>query len=232
MSLTRNPGRTAGLLYLGLCLLAPLRLIYIPGKLFVHGNAAATAANIGSHELLFRFGIVADLATGVVLIYLTLALYRLFRQYDKQQAVLVVILGGLLPTALYFVNTLNDAAVLVILHGSDVLAPFTQAQREGLISFFTRLHVQGVYIAEIFWGLWLLPLAALTWKSRLLPRFLAVWLYLNGIAYVLQSLAGILFPKYEDAISSVSSPILFGEIVFMVWLVIKGATPPSQELSV
>jgi len=78
MSSTHNPGRVAGLLYLTL-LGAPLRLIYIPNTLFVTGNATATANNIAAHELLFRLGIVGDLFTGTMAIFLTLALYRLLK---------------------------------------------------------------------------------------------------------------------------------------------------------
>ena len=54
MSWTRNPGRVVGFWYLLLVLGGPLRLIYIPTKLFVHDNAAATAGNIAAHEWLFR----------------------------------------------------------------------------------------------------------------------------------------------------------------------------------
>jgi hypothetical protein len=201
--------------------------MYIPGKLFLHGDAAATAANITSHETLFRIGIAADLATGVLTLCLTLALYRLLSSYGRHLAVLVVVLGGVLPCALYFVNTLNDAAILLLLRGSDILAPFSTPQRDVLISLFTRLHAEGVHISEVFWGLWLLPLAVLTWRSCLLPRFLAIWLSLNGLAYVIQALVGILAPQREDAVSNALSPILFGEIVFMLWLIIKGTKSSS-----
>lgn len=54
MRATHNPGRVAGLWYLLLILIGPLRLIYIPNKLFVEGNAAATVNNIAAHEMLFR----------------------------------------------------------------------------------------------------------------------------------------------------------------------------------
>src|SRR5437773_9431026 len=67
MSWTRNPGRVVGFWYLLLVLGGPLRLIYIPNKLFVHDNAAATASNIAAHELLFRFGMLSDLFGAVVL---------------------------------------------------------------------------------------------------------------------------------------------------------------------
>jgi len=73
MNSAHNPGRVAGFWYLLLCLVGPLRLIYIPSKLFVHGNAAATVNNIAAHEWLFRFGIVSDLVCGVILIFLVMA---------------------------------------------------------------------------------------------------------------------------------------------------------------
>ena len=78
MSSPHNAGRVAGLLYLTL-LGAPLRLIYIPNTMFVTGNATATANNIAAHELLFRLGIVGDLFTATMAIFLTLALYRLLK---------------------------------------------------------------------------------------------------------------------------------------------------------
>src|SRR5438132_6401951 len=109
MSSTRNPGRVAGFWYLLLCLIGPVRLIYIPGKLFVHGNATATVNNIAAHEWLFRFGIVGDLLCGVILIFLTLAFYRLFKEVDQYLAVLVVIFGGVMPALIDFVGVVSDA---------------------------------------------------------------------------------------------------------------------------
>src|ERR1700681_1020111 len=107
MSSTHNPGRVAGLWYLLLCILGPLRLIYIPDKLFVHGDAAATVSNIAAHELLFRLGILADLIGAVVLIFLTLAFYRLFAGVDRNLAAQVVIFGGVMPALIYFVGVVD-----------------------------------------------------------------------------------------------------------------------------
>ena len=222
MSLTKNPGRVAGLLYLLIVIAAPIRLLYIPSTLFVHGDAAATAANIAAHEPLFRLGIVSDLFCGIVLIFLTLALYRLFKGVDPKQAVLVVILGGVLPAAIDFFNVLNDAAALILVRGADFLSVFDKPQRDALALFFLRLHHQEVLAAEIFWGLWLLPLAILTYRSGFLPRFLGVWLTLNGFAYLAISLTGLFFPEYEDTVANLVFPALLGELVFMLWLVIRG----------
>jgi len=106
MPSTRNPGRVAGLWCLLIVLGGPLRLIYIPSKLFVHGKAAATATNIAAHQWLFRFGIVNQLFGSVILIFLSLALYHLFKGVDRTLAVRVVILGGVMPALLNFVCAL------------------------------------------------------------------------------------------------------------------------------
>src|SRR2546427_3022530 len=72
MSSTRNPGRVVGLWYLSLVVIGPLTLLYIPNKLFVHGDAAATAANIAAYQGLFKVGMLADLLGSVILIFLVL----------------------------------------------------------------------------------------------------------------------------------------------------------------
>jgi hypothetical protein len=227
MNSTRNPGRVAGFWYLLLVLGGPLRLIYIPTKLFVHGNATATASNIAAHEWLFRFGIVSDLFGAVILIFLTLALYRLFKGVDQSLAVLVVIFGGVMPALINFVGVVYDAAALMLVRGADFLSVFDKPQRDALAMLFLRLRDHQNTAAEILWGLWLLPLAILVYRSRFLPRFLGVWLIINGFAYVLLSLTGELLPQYQGKMFLLSQPALFAEIAFMLWLVIKGAKPPA-----
>src|SRR6266849_9779934 len=198
MNSTHNPGRVAGFLYLLLVVMAPFRLIYIPSTLFVRGNATATANNIAAHEWLFRLGIVSDLLCGTILIFLVLALYRLLKGVDQNHAVLVVIIGGLIPATIDFLNVLNDAAALMLVRGADFLSVFEKPQRDALAMLFLRLHHHQNTAAEVLWGLWLLPLAILTYRSRFLPRFLGVWLTINGFAYVLLSLTGELLPQYQE----------------------------------
>ncbi len=229
MSSTRNPGRVAGFLYLLLVLAGPIRLIYIPSKLFVHGNATATASNIAAHEWLFRFGIVSDLFCAVILIFLTLAFYRLFKGVDQNLAVLVVIFGGVMPALISFVGVVSDAAALMLVRGADFLSAFEKPQRDALAMLFLRLRDHQNTVAEILWGLWLFPLAILTYRSRFLPRFLGVWLTINGFAYVILSFTGELLPQYQNKVFILSQPALFGEVAFMLWLVIKGAKPPALD---
>ncbi len=229
MSSTHNPGRVAGFWYLLLILIGPLRLIYIPSKLFVHGNATATVNNIAAHEWLFRFGIVGDLVCGVILIFLVMAFYRLFKGVDQNLAVLVVIFGGVMPALITFVSVVSDAGALMVVRGADFLSVFDKPQRDALAMLLLRLHDHQNTAAEILWGVWLFPLAVLVYRSRFLPRFLGVWLAIGGFAYVILSLTGELLPQYQEKVFTYSQPAFFGELAIMLWLVIKGAKPQPLD---
>src|ERR1700752_1490135 len=90
--LAQQPGRSAGWLYFLVSFPAPFSLLYVPGKIIVHGNATATAANIVAHETLFRLGIAGQLVSTALFILVPLALYHLLRGVNKRLASLMVIL--------------------------------------------------------------------------------------------------------------------------------------------
>ena len=232
MSWTRNPGRVAGLWYLLLVLAGPLRLMYIPAKLFVQGNATATADNIAAHQWLFRFGMMSDLLAAVILIFLVLAFYRLFKEVDQQLAVLLVITGGVMPAVLTLLHVAIDGTALMIAGAPDFLSVFDKPQRDALVLLFLRFNHYEIVAAEILWGLWLFPMGALAYKSGFVPRFIGVWLIINGIAYVVLSFTGVLFPEYQNNVFLYSQPALFAEVAIMLWLLIKGANPHASPVPV
>jgi hypothetical protein len=227
MSSTNNPGRFAGLLYVLFSIPGFFAMVYVPGKLIVHGNAAATANNIAHSETLFRLGIAAQLISQAGFILVALALYDLLKRVKRRYASLMVTLVvASIPIA--FLNELNSIAALVLVRGADSLSIFEKPQRDALAVLFLNLHFQGLVVDEIFFGLWLLPLALLVYKSRFLPRFLGVWLAIDGLAWVVLSLTGLVLPQYYDKAFIYCQPASFGEVAFMLWLVIKGAKPPAD----
>jgi hypothetical protein len=227
MNFVRNPGRVAGLWYLLLTLAGPLSLIYIPNKLYDFDHPAVTVHNIATHVLLFRLGIVTDLLGALILVYLTLAFYRLFKGVDEGLAVQVVIFGGVMPALLYFVNVVPEAGALALIQKADFLAAFSGPQRDALVVLLLRLHSMQNTAAELLWGVWLLPLGMLVYRSRFLPRFLGVWLGINGVAYVALCLLGELAPQYAGKGFLIAQPALLGEMVLMLWLVIRGSRPQA-----
>jgi hypothetical protein len=224
----KKAARIAGAIYLSMVVTGPFSLIYVPSKLIVHGNAAATSDNILAHETMFRLSILADLVGQVIFICLVIALYRLLSGVNKTWAALMV--GFVLVSAAVgFLNTLNDIAALTLFRGADFLAVLDKPQRDALGMLFIRLHSQGIFIDEIFWGLWLFPFGLLVFRSGFLPRLIGVWLMINCFGYVVLSLTALFSPAHYGTAFTIMQPVLFGELAIMLWLLVKGAKVPSLQ---
>jgi hypothetical protein len=224
MSLIKNPGRFAGLLYVLVSIPGAFALLYVPNKLIVHGNAAATAQNIAASETLFRLGIAAELISQILFMWVALALYDLLKGVNRRHAaVMLTLIVVSIPIAL--VNELNSIAALILVRGADFLSVFDKGQREALAMLFLNLHSHGFGIAAIFWGLWLFPLGLLVYRSGFLPRILGVLLMANCFSYVVNSFTSLIVPQYADIVSRWMMPLGFGELLFMFWLLIMGAKP-------
>lgn len=233
----KNPGRFAGLLYVLASIPGVFALIYVPSKIMVHGDAAATAQNIVVHEGLFRVGIVAELFGQALFIFVALALYELLKRVNQQHALQMLSLI-LIAIPIAFVNELNSIAALVLvgrpvvlLVGQiELLSVFDQPQREALAMLFLRLHGYGFDVAGILWGLWLFPLGLLVYRSGFIPRALGVLLILNSFTYPVNSAMSLLASPYRLFVSRWMMPLQFGELVFMFWLLIMGARPDSESV--
>jgi Domain of unknown function (DUF4386) len=224
---SQTRGRVAGWLYLFVVVIGAFNLIYVPGKLMVKGNAAATARTILASESLFRFSIASSLLSVILFLCLALALYRLFKEVDQPLAALMLILV-VVQVPLGFVDEVNRLAALQILRGADFLSVFDQPHREALAMLFLNLCDQSTIASQIFWGLWLFPLGWLVYRSGLMPRFLGVWLIINGTAYVASSATGLFAPQHLRTASMYLAPALMGEVAFTLWLLIRGARPKLE----
>ena len=126
---------------------------------------------------------------------------------------------------------LNDVAALTLARGTDFLSVFEKPQRDALAVLFLRLHHHGVLANEVFWGLWLIPFGLLVYRSGFIPRFIGVWLIINGCVYPVISATGFLLPQYENRVSNITFPALLGELAILLCLLIKGARPQPLDVA-
>jgi hypothetical protein len=224
MSSIRNPGRFAGLLYLLGSIPGFFALLYVPGKLMVHGDPTATAHNIAASETLYRLGIFADLAGQTIFIFVALALYHLLKGVNRRHALLMLIFL-LISIPIAFLNELNSVAAVTLARETDFLSVFDEPQRIALMRLFLNLRGAGFDVAGVFWGLWLFPLGLLVYRSGFIPRILGALLMIGCFAYLANSFTSLVLPQYESAVSRWMSPIQLVEMLFMLWLLIMGAKP-------
>ena len=228
MSSTKQISRIAGVLYLLNAVTGFFGIVYVPGKLLVSGNTAATASNILSSERLFRLGIVSELICAAEFIYLVWVLYRLLSGVNKTHAALMV-MWGLAFIPVMVVNVLSEIAALTLLRGADFLLAINQLNREALAMLFLDLHHYGYVVGWIF-GPWLFHLGVLIYRSGFLPRLLGVLLIAAGFGYVVDSVTPLLLPGYANVVARFASiPLMLGEPALILWLLIIGAKDQPQR---
>jgi hypothetical protein len=176
------------------------------------------AHSITASEWLFRTGTVSRMVAHLILVSLALVLYQLLKPVNKSHAVLMVALA-LLSVPIAFINEVNHLAVLRVLSGAEYLEPFTAVQRHAQAMLFLDLWNSGILVAQVFWGLWLLPLGYLVFRSGFLPRLLGILVIIGGSGYLLDVVVALLFPNIEVTISHFT---FIGELLLPLWLLIKG----------
>lgn len=225
--------RTAGLLYLVVVVASIFSELYVPSQIIVRGDALATANNVLASESLFRLGIVTGLIAITAFLLLPFALYRLLETVDKDLAVLMVVLAvASVPISL--VNKAHDLDVLWLLSGADYLKAFATEQLHAQVMLALKASGNAALVAELFWGLWLLPFGYLVFKSGFLPRILGILLMIGCFGYLTEVFGRMLFPQGYAA-AGISGymivPSALGEVGICLWLLIMGARAKSRSVT-
>jgi len=223
----KKTARLAGFLFLMWIISGFYDMLYVSPKIFVSGDSVASAQNILKYETLFRTGIFSGLITNTIWILLVWAFYQLFRTVNERYAKLLVA-SVLVQVPVAFVNAGLSIAAVITLKG-EILKSFELAQRQDLAMTFLKINENSVLALVLFYGLWLFPLAILVYQSVFIPRFIGIWLIINGIVYVLLCFVGIVLPDYRNIVFTVGMPAMFGELVLMLWLLVKGTRDKSVD---
>jgi len=216
----KKTARLAGILYLIWIITGLYSIFYLPSQINIRGDAVTAAQNILSHELLFRASIIIDLISSTIWVFMVLVLYRLFKSVNERQARLMVALVIVQIPAVFIMEAFNITSLMIF--KGKILKTFELGQRQDLAMLFLKINEYGVLTLELFWGLWLFPLAILVYMSRFLPRFLGIWLIIDGFALLVLSFTALLLPQYKDIVFKIAFPAMLGEFAFMLWLLIKG----------
>ncbi|WP_249998486.1 DUF4386 domain-containing protein [Actinoplanes sp. M2I2] len=213
----RTLARLAGLLYLILAVLGGWAQLEARGSLLVAGDAARTAANIVEHETLFRLGLVADILMATVFVLLGLVLHRLLHHVHERAA-----------TALLVFVSVGAGSILINLtfHVGALLTATRPGYSAEQVLLLLDLHQQGYVLGGVFFGLWLLPMGYLAWRSELLPSWLGVLVMVAAVAWVADPLLAFGLPDAPALIRTlVEVPTSVGEFGLMLYLLILGVRP-------
>lgn len=222
--------RIAGLCYLIVIASGLFSEVFVRQTLRVPNDALATAHNIQTHELLFRFGIVADLINFVIGLPSVIIIYFLFKRVNKlllQLALTLVII----QTAVIAINLLNQVTPLLLLNYDTYLNSYQSNQLATQALLYLNIQAQGYAIGLVFFGFYCLIIGYVSFKSQMIPKILGVFYIISGLGYLINSFTMFL-SKTNPVFEYLAIPIFIGELAFCLWLLIKGVdTSKVQNLN-
>ncbi|HEX9096058.1 MAG TPA: DUF4386 domain-containing protein [Candidatus Dormibacteraeota bacterium] len=221
--------RFAGVLYLLIGILGGFAQGFVYPRMYVAGDAATTAGNLIANAGLVRLGVVADFFDNTIWIFLALVLYRLLKGVNKGAARAMVVLVAI-GASITMLNAVFEFEGLRVATGAVNLAGFGTAGSNALALLLLDAQHYGLLIASIFFGLWLVPLGYLAYKSGWFPKVLGVGLIVGGAGYLADVLASFLVPDVGKAISGyVTIPSAIAEVSMVIYLLVIGVKTPQQR---
>jgi hypothetical protein len=222
----------AGVLYLIVGIFSAFAFGYVLPKIYAAGDATTTAANVLANSSLVRLGVVADLVQATVLVFVAMTLYLLLRHVSKNAARAMVILAVVAATIMCLNLVFEFGALLVATTPSYALA-LGAAGSNALVMLLLDLHHYGFVIAQIFFGLWLVPMGYLAFKSGMFSRALSVLLVVTGLTYLVDLLLTLLAPDLGKQIHGflaiapiIAEPWMVG---YLLWIGLRSTRPADRR---
>lgn len=215
--------RLSGVVYLGVVLTGIFSLMYVPSALTVWDSADTTYKNILSNLSLFRLGILGSILCSLLFLLLPLCLYKLLAPVNKNIAQLMVVFA-VISVPITISNNQHKLDLLTLVQGDPYLRSISSENIEALVLLHLNKYNNGLLLAQIFWGIWLLPFGWLVYKSGFLPKILGILLMIGCFSYLTNFLGEIILPNYSalGIASIIHLPASIGEIGICLWLLIMG----------
>ena len=222
MTSPKRLARIAGVLYLLVGIFGGFAQGFVEPRMYVAGNAAATAGNVVANAWLVRIGVVADLFDATFFVFLALTLYLLLNQVHQSVARTMLVLV-LISAGIECINSVFEFGGLRVATDGAYAAAFGSAGAGALVYLLLDLQHYGLLIAQIFFGLWLAPLGYLAYRSGWFPKALGGILILGAACYIVDLLTAFLVPDLGHLIHGfVVIPCVIAEVWMLGYLLLLG----------
>jgi Domain of unknown function (DUF4386) len=213
----------------GFCYLTPVTYaeFSIWPRLLIPGHIEETVQNISAHPRLFALGILCNLITLIEDVVIAWALYVLLVPVNRALSLLTAWFR-LMYTAIALFAVLNLVTVFRLLTTPDFATLFGSSQLNAQIQLLLRSFRYDWSMSLLIFGIHLILLGYLIYRSGYIPKALGVLLVLDGTGWVVNSLDPYLYPNVNLGFLF---PISFAELLLPAWLLIRGwrlqeVTPP------
>ncbi len=214
----------AGLFYLIIAIIGGFSIGYMPSEIVVDGNAAQTFQNLTDKQVLFKWGVVGDIAVIILEILLTVMLYQLFKSVSAT-GVRIATYSRLAMAIIMGMNLINYLIPAMILNSPEYLSVFSSDQLESLSLLFFKAHKYGELAWQIFFAIHLFALGYVIRKSGKTPNWLGLLMLIGSFGYGGDSIIQLLMINSEILsvlFTSLLVLAVIAEFWFAFWLLFKG----------
>ena len=229
---SRRDVKLAGFLYLFTITGANLTEFLVRSRLNARGDALQTARNIAAPGELFRVGIAGDLITLAGNVALVAVLYTILRQINRNVA-LIAAFWWLVECSVAAVTCMSNFAALLLLKGTDSMPALNPDQLPALARFLFTLDTGGSRVAALFFGLGSTMFCYLWFRSRYIPRTLALWGIFASLVPTIIPFTIMMLPNWQGFYlrrARAGLPIISFEVLLGLWLLVKGIRSPKAEI--
>jgi hypothetical protein len=214
----RSAALIAGFSLLGMVFAAPFAELYMYPKIMVSGNAAETTKNILANLSLFRTGILCYVLTFIFDLTAAWALYILMRPVNENLSRLTA-LFRIVYGVIALVALINLYSILRLLGSKEFLTAISPDPFSSQVMNFYKEFKSGWAFGLLFFGIHLVLLGYMVFRSDYIPKILGILLIIAGLGYMANPLKPILYPTVSVDFARYT---FYGELIFMLWLLIRG----------
>jgi hypothetical protein len=215
----RRYARVAGVAMLLSIVFGTIGEAYLPSKIIVDGDAAATARNIIAHPQMFRVNFATYMVEGICDVLLCVVWYIVLKPVDRNLA-LISAFFGLVSMVMFAVAQSAFFSSALVLRDAGGMTAFTMAQRETMALLGARVATSIAGMFLIMYGIATVIRGYLIAKSGYLPRILGILFAIGGIGFILRTTTYLLAPSLSSPF--LLMPMALGGIPLMFWMLFKG----------
>jgi|SoiMethySBSTD1v2_1073268.scaffolds.fasta_scaffold122203_3 uncharacterized protein DUF4386 len=220
----QQAGLVAGVGILVLAALSAFGIYYVVEGLVTQGDAAGTVEDIRSSDGLFRWGVVSLYIVVVLDVVVAWALFRFFSPVSSGLSRLAAWFR--LAYAAIFLLAIGQLAGIPDLVTNDEYSDvFTAEQIQGQTLVKTDAFADLWMAGLILFGIHLLLVGYLAYRSSYVPKLIGVLLLVAGAGYVFDSVVSTVLASPPGSVATVT---FLGEFLLAIWLVVRGRTATAS----
>jgi hypothetical protein len=197
-------------------------------------SASNVMGNIAAHETQWILGALLVLVMGLPLAMVPVVLFPLLRKKNEVLAIGAIVFRGVLEAIAYVLMVLCSLLFLTV--ARDASLNTAASQLGGLPYLGNLLRSASSWLElllAIVFSIGSILINLLLYQMKAIPRWLSGWGLVGSVLYFVAPFICLLSPQHpafslDTSIGFLIGPLALEEMVFAVWLIVKGFNPSSK----